>query len=207
MKRFNEAADQAELNKYPEPNRDETVFLAVTRNKTLKVLHWRIAWKAYTPQGVFSGYKTLEVKHDGKPAAGSSQGFQFRFSLRAVGSTSAKTWDITELGKLSAEYRGSLVATAGSYDDSGNCIAFTKETIEQMVDAGAFGNEVPGKRALQTLQQATRKDKEANVPTFNEYHNNANNSLQSRRAQKWYKTNNGIFQKLEKSGELAGLLN
>lgn len=30
MKRFNEKADQAELDKCPEPNRDETIFLAVT---------------------------------------------------------------------------------------------------------------------------------------------------------------------------------
>lgn len=206
MKRYNETADQAELNRCPEPNRAEPIYLAVTRNKPMKVLHWRIVWKAYNAQLVQVGYKTLEVKHDGKPPAGSAQKFQFRYSLRGSESTSARAWDLFELGSLSAEHRGILAATAENWDGDGNCIACAKETVETMVDVSAFGGEEAAKKALRELQNAKNKDRDAKVDLFNELHNNANISLQSRRTQSWYKSNTGILKKLEKSGVLADLL-
>lgn len=205
MKRYNEIADQAELNRCPEPNRAEPIYLAVTRNKSLKVLHWRIVWKAYNAQLAQVGYKTLEVKHDGIPQAGSAQKFQFRFSFRPNESTSARAWDMFELGSLSAKHREDLAATAENWDGDGNCIACAKETVETMVDVSAFGGEEAAKKALQELKNAKQKDIDAKLDLFKELHNSADVSLQSRRTQLWYMSNKGILKKLEKSGALAEL--
>lgn len=206
MKRFNEKADQAELNKCPEPNRDETIFLAVTRNSVTKVLHWRIAWKAYNAKNECVGHKTLEVKHDNELPAGSAQKFMLRFSLRGIASNTVKDWVTYDLGKLSLENRQHLLTSAKDWEGEGNCIAFARESIEQAVDTDHFGGETGGKRALQKLQEAKRKDIDAKVPVFDEFHNTANNYLEARRVKKWYKLDKGVLKKLEKSGVLAGLL-
>lgn len=206
MKRFNEKADQAELNKCPEPNRDETILLSVKRNSVTKVLHWRIAWKAYNAKNECVGHKTLEIKHDNALPAGSAQRFMFRFSVRGITSNTADDWVSYELGKLSLENRRHLWTSAEDWDGEGNCIAFTREAIEQSVDSGHFGGEAGAKIALQKIQEAKRKDIEARIPVFNEVHNSANNSLEERRAKSWYKHKDGVLKKLEKSGDLAKLL-
>lgn len=187
MKRYDEDNDTRELNRYPEKERDEMIVLAVTRNKEKNVLHWRIAWQATAQDSdEIVGFKVLEVKHDrnDRSSTGGSQEFLFRFSLRGSASESAKDWFKYDLGYLRKDYRDILVTVAEDWDfkGEGNCITCVRETIENLVDIGAFGEGEEARNVLRQLLLARQEDLSLGVQLFGELHNQADNALAAKRA-------------------------
>lgn len=184
IERYEAQSDQQILDAYPEPNRDMMIFISVTRNIKDKVLHWRIAWEAVDPTGKVAGYKVLEVKSNRIGTLGASatdsNDFVIRFSFRPHVSTSMARWHNYGLWFMSPENRKNLRATAENweYNGEGNCISFVMQTVYDLTDAGAFGEDDAVKRAVKNqLRIACADDLATGLKYFHDLHNTATMAL------------------------------
>lgn len=117
MRRFSEVpgdidgrADQLLLDQYPEPQRDEPVFIAVSKYFS-GVYHWRVAWKAYNGSGEMKGWKVVEViiPHGGYHR------YQYGYCFKADDSPSIQMWRLFTVGNVDSESRMSL-GELGNYE-------------------------------------------------------------------------------------------
>ncbi|EIM91520.1 uncharacterized protein STEHIDRAFT_153156 [Stereum hirsutum FP-91666 SS1] len=157
------------------------VYLCITRNTDMGILHWVIAWEAFPANTLISpttdaiGWKILEVRN---PHEGNDKEFALRFSFRRKGSATVSKWDRVNLGHLDGETREALPLLGQAWIDrdmkiGGNCVTCVREMIQSMTRV-SDEHQQHGKSAfpatvIEILEEEKRKDCEAD-PKFEEIH-------------------------------------
>ncbi|KAH8110077.1 hypothetical protein DFH11DRAFT_1547775 [Phellopilus nigrolimitatus] len=152
MKREYAERDQEELDKYPEKNCEETIYIAVSRGENL---HWRLVWRAYDTEGNFQGWRVVEIKHDLSDQQNKT--FTFRYSFRSKYSSTIRIWEMISLGTLDLKKRKELVFWAWDAHNNptrGNCISCVWTVVKEFAEESFFDREL----AMRSLEETKRKD-------------------------------------------------